>query len=114
MTHTRHRRQTIGAAADRLRHGDISSAALVAESLAAIDVHNGTTNAFTRIDADAAADGDQAFSLVKKFGGHAGELMVKYDAALEVTHIMLDVDGDKEADAIIDVAGKIKFDHFVL
>lgn len=54
MTHTHDRRQTIGAAADRLRRGDTSSAALVDESLAAIEIHNTRTNAFTRIDADAA------------------------------------------------------------
>jgi Ca2+-binding RTX toxin-like protein len=66
------------------------------------------------IDADTTVDGDQAFTLVKKFTGAAGELRVRYDAAEEVTHIMLDVDGDKEADSVIDAVGKVKFDHFVL
>ncbi len=54
MTHPHDRRQTIGEAADRVRRGDTSSAALVDESLAAIEAHNTRTNAFTRVDADAA------------------------------------------------------------
>jgi len=48
------RRHTIGAAADRLRRGDTSSAVLVDESLAAIALHNTATNAFTHVDTDAA------------------------------------------------------------
>lgn len=53
MTHPRSRLQTIGETAARLRDGDTSSAALVDQSLAAIDLHNGATHAFTRVDADA-------------------------------------------------------------
>ncbi|MEO8484318.1 MAG: amidase [Acidobacteriota bacterium] len=54
MIQAHDRRQTIGAAADRLRRGDTSCAGLVEESLAAIETHNSATNAFTRVDADSA------------------------------------------------------------
>jgi aspartyl-tRNA(Asn)/glutamyl-tRNA(Gln) amidotransferase subunit A len=46
--------QTIGASADRLRRGETSAAALVDQSLAAIDQHRARTNAFTHVNAAAA------------------------------------------------------------
>jgi hypothetical protein len=67
------------------------------------------------IDADVTTDGDQAFTLVGAFGRHAGELLVKFNAASGVTHFELDVDGDGAADADIRVQGDHSgFTDFVL
>lgn len=67
------------------------------------------------IDADTTVDGDQAFALVAKLNGHAGQAALVYDKELAVTHLLLDVDGDRQADADIVLQGNQKaFDHFVL
>lgn len=67
------------------------------------------------IDADAGADGDQAFVLVGSFGGHAGELTLSYDAGADLTTIAGDVDGDGLADLVIHVSGDhAGFTGFVL
>lgn len=67
------------------------------------------------IDADVTVDGDQAFELVKKLDGHAGQAALVYDKELGVTHLLLDTDGDGQANADIVLQGQQKaFDHFVL
>ena len=55
------------------------------------------------IDANTLVDGDQAFFLVTKFTGVAGQLMVKATAAS--TQIVMDVDGDGIADMTILMTG---------
>jgi Ca2+-binding RTX toxin-like protein len=57
------------------------------------------------IDANANTLANDAFKLVNKFSGHAGELYSSYDKASGVTNVYLDVDGDRSADMIIHLTG---------
>ena len=70
------------------------------------------------IDADSSTPGDQGFTLVHKFGGHAGEAVLSYDKVDKVdkvTHLDLDTNGDGVSDMTILIDGKhTTFDHFVL
>lgn len=69
----------------------------------------------SRIDADTAGGGDQAFHLVSAFSNAAGELVVSYDAGLDLTSFSGDVDGDGVADLVITAAGDHHdFANFVL
>lgn len=56
------------------------------------------------IDANSAKAGDQAFHLVDSFTGHAGELMVSYDADKELTTVAGDANGDGRADIAFHIA----------
>ena len=58
------------------------------------------------IDADSTAAGDQAFTRVKAFDGHAGQLATDY--SLGVTTVSGDVDGDGLADFRIELDGNQK------
>lgn len=67
------------------------------------------------VDADRTAAGDQAFVLVSAFGGHAGELVVAYDAGENLTRFMGDTDGDGVANLVIEATGDhTTYDHFQL
>ena len=71
------------------------------------------------IDADTTQAGDQAFTLITgKFTGEAGELRVFLTTGtdgLAETWVLMDVDGDARADAMIVLEGDHKgFDDFVL
>lgn len=83
--------------------------AIADSTLAAPDListlHGGDRIDLTAIDADLGTDGDQAFHLVGSFGGHAGELMLAYDAGSDTTSLMGDVDGDGVADFLVLIAG---------
>lgn len=57
------------------------------------------------IDADAGRAGDQAFALVTRFTGRAGEAAVRYLNG--VTSISLDSNGDGVADFVLTVGGQI-------
>jgi Ca2+-binding RTX toxin-like protein len=74
------------------------------------DLHKGDVIDLSRIDADASQAGDQAFMRVATFTGHAGELVVSFDTAAVVTSFAGDVDGDGQADLLIQAAGL--HDHF--
>jgi aspartyl-tRNA(Asn)/glutamyl-tRNA(Gln) amidotransferase subunit A len=65
---------TIAEAAEKLRAGALSSAALVEESLAAIERHQPATNAFTRVDAEAARAAAGAVDRERAQGMHRGPL----------------------------------------
>ena len=59
------------------------------------------------IDANANAAGDQAFNLVKKFSGQAGQAYSSYDKHAGVSNLYLDVDGDRSADMVIQLSGNV-------
>lgn len=69
----------------------------------------------SRIDADVTPAGDQAFVLVDRFSGAAGEATLRYRAGDDVTRLILDTDGDARADIVIIAAGDQRdFGNFVL
>jgi Ca2+-binding RTX toxin-like protein len=69
----------------------------------------------SRIDADLTANGDQAFVLVNRFSGTAGEATLRYNVAANVSRLALDTDGDGAADIAIIASGNHRgFDNFVL
>jgi serralysin len=79
------------------------------------DLTGGDFIDLSAIDADLGVDGDQAFAIVRRFDGHAGELRFNYNATSDMTKLMLDVDGDKHADFTIMLAGnQTSFGDFVL
>ena len=73
----------------------------------------GDTIDLSGVDADATIDGDQAFTRVRDFDGHAGQLAVDY--SLGVTTVSGDLDGDGAADFRIELDGNHKADlDFIL
>ena len=67
------------------------------------------------VDADRTTAGDQAFVIVSAFDGHAGQLVVSYDAGAGVTSFMGDTDGDGVANLVIQATGDHSaYDHFQL
>lgn len=57
------------------------------------------------VDADRTQDGDQDFTLVDHFTGHAGELKLVYHAGADMTLLDADTNGDGIADLEIRIAG---------
>jgi Ca2+-binding RTX toxin-like protein len=70
-----------------------------------MDLSTGDAIDLSAIDADTHTAGDQAFHIVAKLKGHAGEMTVVYDAAHDRTIISLDTNGDGKADGIIWASG---------
>ena len=67
------------------------------------------------IDANAGAGGDQAFVLVAKFTGAAGQATLQWNGMLERTVLKVDVDGDRKGDMVVHIEGDhTDFTHFVL
>lgn len=67
------------------------------------------------IDANTKHAGNQAFTLVHAFDGHAGELMLHYDKAAQQTELLGDTNGDGQADFEVLIDGKhASFINFVL
>jgi serralysin len=58
-----------------------------------------------KIDADVTQDGDQGFTLVDAFTSHAGQMTLSYNPELDRTSLMMDVDGDGQADSVIYMIG---------
>jgi len=56
-------------------------------------------------DADTNKRGDQQFTLVDAFDGHAGELTIAYDASDHFTHVEGDLDGDGDAEFVLLIKG---------
>ena len=79
------------------------------------DLSDADTINLAGVDANADWWGDQAFVLVDKFDGQAGELVVQYRAASGTTLIAGDTDGDGRADFQIEAQGDHSdFVNFVL
>lgn len=79
------------------------------------DFHHGQGDVIdlSLIDADATADGDQAFHLVASFSGAVGELELVLAGGK--TLLLGDVDGDAVADLVIKLSGdQTAFTGFVL
>lgn len=69
------------------------------------DLDHSDTVDLHKIDADTTQAGNQAFTLVSNFDGHAGEMVLSYNPELDRTSLMLDVNGDGEADSVIYMIG---------
>lgn len=79
------------------------------------DLGEGDVIDLSAIDAKTGKDGNQAFHLVTKLTGHAGEAALHYDPVSGRTELGLDVDGDGRADATILIDGDHRdFANFVL
>jgi Ca2+-binding RTX toxin-like protein len=59
------------------------------------------------IDANSHTLANDAFTLVSKFTGHAGQAYTSYDKQSGMTNIYLDVDGDRSADMVIHLSGHL-------
>jgi Ca2+-binding RTX toxin-like protein len=70
---------------------------------------------FAKIDADTTTAGDQHFTIVSAFTGHAGQMTVSYDSGKDTTEVDLDVNGDGSVDGFLTLDGdQSHFKHFVL
>jgi Ca2+-binding RTX toxin-like protein len=79
------------------------------------DLDDGDTIDLSALDANTAKAGDQAFHIVTAFSGHAGELVLTYNADSDLTTLAVDVNGDSKADMAVQIAGDHHdFTHFVL
>lgn len=95
---------TGGAGADRFKYTDMSDSAPGAPDL--ITDFSGKKGQgdkidLSAIDAKANTAANDAFKLVQKFNGHAGQAYSSYDSQSGTTNIYLDVDGDRSADMVI-------------
>ena len=59
------------------------------------------------IDANSGTGANEAFTLVNKFNGHAGQAYYSYDSHAGTTDVYLDVNGDKVADMVIHLEGHL-------
>jgi serralysin len=67
------------------------------------------------IDADSTQGGDQAFELVARLTGEAGQACLRWNGIREVTELRADVDGDRKPDLLVYIDGDVTgFDNFVL
>jgi Ca2+-binding RTX toxin-like protein len=67
------------------------------------------------LDADLTVTGDQAFVFVDRFSGRAGEAIMRYHVATNVSRLACDSNGDGAADiAILAIGDQRGFDNFVL
>lgn len=114
---------TGGGGADTLSGGDGADVFIYAKTTDSTSAHadvvtdlqSGDVIDLSQIDANTAQKNDQAFHLVASFGGHAGELVVSYNAGSGLTTISGDVDGDGTADLVITASGDHHdFTSFVL
>ncbi len=86
--------------------------ALTDSSMAALDLitdfnrADGDTIDLSRIDANSALAGDQAFSFVTAFSKQAGQATLSYNAATNTTTFSGDVNGDGVADFVLQISGK--------
>ena len=82
---------------------------------AIMDLAAGDVIDLSAIDAKEGVDGNQMFHLVGSFGGGAGQAMLQYKAGKDITLLLLDTDGDAQADISIQLNGDQRgFSDFVL
>lgn len=86
--------------------------ALTDSSMAALDLitdfnwADGDTIDLSRIDANSALAGDQAFGFVTAFSKQAGQATLSYNATTNTTSFSGDVNGDGVADFVLQISGK--------
>ena len=87
----------------------------VADSDRITDLNDGSDKIDLRqIDGDVNTAGVQGFTIVDAFSGHAGELVLAYDAATDITSLTVDVNGDGQADMLVRLNGEHEsFDRFL-
>jgi Ca2+-binding RTX toxin-like protein len=98
-------RLTGGADADVFAFRSIRDSSVTAHADRITDLEAQDTIDLRGIDAKDLKDGNQAFKLVDAFDGHAGRLVLTYDAERDVTWMEMDVDGDSQADARVRIEG---------
>jgi Ca2+-binding RTX toxin-like protein len=99
---------TGGGGADRFKFTDLSDSTSAApDRITDFDRKAGDKIDLSAIDANTNAAGDQAFKLVSKFSGQAGQATTSWDKATNTTNIFLDVDGDRDADMVIQLSGHV-------
>lgn len=96
-----------GAGADVFRYETLHDKG---DTILDFDAAAGDQIDLSAIDADAAQAGDQAFTLVAKLNGHAGQATLSHDAAHDRTVLKLDVDGDRHSDFAIVISGDVSAD----
>jgi serralysin len=80
-----------------------------------LDLENRDTIDLSGVDANANASGNQAFTIVDTFTGHAGELILVFEEDENETYIRGDVNGDSQIDLQIELEGRhLGFDNLVL
>ena len=108
------RLSSFGGGADRFVYLDIHDS-LAATPDRIMALASGDVIDLSAIDAKQGVDGNQAFHLVNHFGGNAGQAMLQYKAEKDITLLLLDTDGDAEADISIQLNGDQRgFADFVL
>ncbi len=99
---------TGGSGGDRFKLNNISDSTPGAPDLITdFNANGGDKINLSAIDANVNAAGDQAFTLVASFSGQAGQATTSYDSNTGRTSILLDVNGDSNADALIQLSGQL-------
>jgi large repetitive protein len=102
-----------GRGVDCFRFDDLDSLIGTGDRIA--DLQAQDTIDLLRIDADVSAAGDQAFVLVQRFTGAAGEMTVRYQAGSDLSRYAFDTNGDGMAEIAIVASGDQRgFDNILL
>ena len=104
---------TGGHGADRFVYTSLGDSAPGARDVIT-DLENKDVIDLSAIDADINLAGDQAFHQVNAFTHHAGELVLDYDKAARMSHLSVDVNGDGQADLVIDILGRATNFHDIV
>jgi serralysin len=91
-----------GAGADEFRFTALGGADRITDYVQGVDFVN-----LSEIDASTAAPGDQPFALVAAFTHAAGQAVLTYDAAANLTRLSLDVNGDGASDLDVLFNGQV-------
>ena len=108
---------TGGAGGDRFKFVNLSDSTPAAPDLITdFSAKGGDKIDLSAIDANVNAAGNQAFTLVSNFSGQAGQATTSYDSNTGRTSVFLDVNGDGNADALIQLSGQLTLQsgHLIL
>jgi Ca2+-binding RTX toxin-like protein len=97
-----------GAGADRFIFRSLGDSSVgAADRIVDFDAGAGDVVDLSAIDADTGTPGDQAFVFVSGFSGRPGEVVLAFNSTLGVSSLLLDVNGDSQADFQLDFSGFI-------